>query len=274
MHPRRIGVSTACFFPQTLTEETLAIIAELGFSVTEAFLQVDGEYNAAFAAKLDRQRHATGVQIHSLHITAMLFDLWSAYPRMRQETRDRFLRALEVAARVEARAITWHGLRYGLDNPRLVAAFLESLAWASEQAQQAGVTLCVENVSWCYLRRPEHVQKLLASGLPCGFTFDVFQAAESGVDPVALLQAMGDRLTTVHLSDYAPEGARHLLPGQGTLDWDAVLHALQELHYQGPLLLEVAHLQDPQELVQAWDFIQQQAAQERDLEIAGEVTAS
>lgn len=258
MHPRRIGASTACFFPQTLTEEALAIIAELGFSVTEAFLQVDREYNASFAAKLDRQRRATGVQIHSLHITAMLFDLWSAYPRMRQETRDRFLRALEVAARVEAQAITWHGLRYGLENPRLVADFLESLAWASEQAHQAGVTLCVENVSWCYLRRPEHVQELLSNGSPFGFTFDIFQAAESHVDPVALIHAMGNRLTTVHLSDYAPGGARHLLPGQGTLDWVAALHALQEIDYRGPLLLEVAHLQAPEHLIQARDFIQQQ----------------
>ncbi|MCD4739436.1 MAG: sugar phosphate isomerase/epimerase [Anaerolineae bacterium] len=255
MYPTHIGVSTASFFPHTLTEETLAIIAELGFSVTEAFLQVDGEYNASFAAKLDRQRRATGVQIHSLHITAMLFDLWSTYPRMRQETRDRFLRALEVAARVEARAITWHGLRYGLENPQLIAAFIESLAWASEQSHQTGVTLCVENVSWCYLRRPEHVQELLASGLPFGFTFDSFQAAESGVDPVALLQAMGNRLTTVHLSDYVPGGARHLPPGQGTLDWDVLLQALHQLDYRGPLLLEVADLQEPQELVKARDFI-------------------
>ena len=252
-----IGVSTACFYPHTLTEKALSTIAELGFSVTEAFLQVDCEYSSSFATKLARQQRVTGVKVHSLHISAMLFDLWVAYPRMRQETRDRFMRALDVAVRVEAKAITWHGLRYGLENPKLINAFLESLAWASEQAQQAGITLCVENVSWCYLRRPEQIQKLIASGLPFGFTFDVFQAAESDVDPVTLAQAMGDRLTTVHLSDYAPGRARHLPPGEGTLAWGPVLRALQELNYQGPLLLEVAHLRKPETLTRARDFIQQ-----------------
>ncbi|MGC9357404.1 MAG: sugar phosphate isomerase/epimerase family protein [Anaerolineae bacterium] len=253
LHP--IGVSTASFYPHYLTEDALCAAAELGFEVVEAFLQVDAEYTSAFGAELARRQRATGVAVHSLHLYATSFDLWSAYPRMVEEVRHRFLRTLEVAAQVEARALTWHGLRYGIDNPHLVEAFLDSLAWAAEQAHAAGITLCIENVSWCYLRRPEHVEILRGTGLPLGYTFDSFQAAESNTEPTALIRAMNGQLTTVHLADFTETGPRHLPPGEGEIAWPEVLGALLDVGYDGPLIIEVAHLKSTETLVRARDFV-------------------
>ena len=136
-------------------------------------------------------------------------------------------------------------------------AFFESTAWAAAVAQAYGIRLCIENVSWCYLRTPAQVTALRQAGLPVGFTFDAFQASESGSDPTALIHAMDSRLTTVHLADYAPGGPRHLLPGEGTIDWPAVLGALQAVGYSGPLILEPAHVADAAVLVRARDFVQQ-----------------
>jgi sugar phosphate isomerase/epimerase len=255
MNDWRIGVSTASFYPNYLTEEALTTAAALGFPVFEVFLQADAEYTPAFGEELDRRRRASGVEIHSLHLYATLFDLWSPYPRLRKEVRERFLRLLEVAARVEARALTWHGLRYGVDNPRLIDAFFESLVWATERAVKAGLTLCVENVSWCYLRHPEQVEDLQSLELPIGFTFDSFQAAESGTDSVALIEAMGSQLTTVHLADYAPAGPRHLPPGEGLVEWERVLAGLESVGYTGPLIIEVAQLERPEALPAMRDFL-------------------
>lgn len=243
-----IGLSSACFYPHVLTEDTLAITGALGFSLVELFLQTESEYQPAFGQLLAQRARANQVRIHSLHLYATLFDLWSPYLRTREETRARFLRALEIAAHVEAHAITWHGLRFGIDNPTLIAQFLDSVVWAAEQAHAADVTLCVENVSWCYLRRPEHVSALKALGVPLGFTFDSFQAAESGVAPKMLITAMGTALTTVHLADFAPAGPRHLPPGTGIIDWPDLFTALQSVAYTGPLLIEIADLDTLQTL--------------------------
>jgi len=251
----RIGISTAAFFPGRLTEDALTAGAELGFRVVEVFLQAEAEYTPRFGALLERRRRALGLRIHSLHLYATFFDLWSTYPRRAREIRDRFKRTLEVADRVGAQALTWHGLRYGLENPRLVEAFFEGARWAGGQAEAAGVTLCIENVSWCYLRDREHVHAMRRADLPVGFTFDGFQALESGVEPEALVRAMGDRLTTVHLSDFLAEGARHLPPGEGEMDWVALMRALQEVEYDGPLILETARVDDAETLVAARDFI-------------------
>jgi sugar phosphate isomerase/epimerase len=252
-----IGLSTAALYPTHLTEDALTAIAELGFRVVEVFLQAEEEYTAAFGVELDRRRRDLGLRVHSMHLYASYFDLWTPYPRQVQETRARFRRLLEIAVMVEARALTWHGLRYGVGDARLVAAFFESAAWAGKRAQAAGVTLCLENVSWCYLRTPEQVATVCQAGLPVGFTFDAFQAGESGTDPAALIHAMDSHLTTVHLADYAPAGPRHLPPGEGTLDWPAILRALRAVGYGGPLILEPAHVAEQAVFLRARDFVQQ-----------------
>jgi sugar phosphate isomerase/epimerase len=250
-----IGISTAALYPHYLTEDALNAAAELGFRVVEIFLQAQEEYSPAFGAILDRRRRDLGLRVHSLHLYASFFDLWTPYPRMIRETRDRFLCMLETAARLDVQGLTWHGLRYRLDAPHMVEAFFESTAWAGEQAQAAGCTLCIENVSWCYLRTPEHVAAIRQAGLPVGFTFDTFQAGEAGVDPPALIHAMDSRLTTVHVADYDPAGPRHLIPGEGVLDWPAIAQALRDVRYAGPLLLEPAHVVDPGTLVEARNFV-------------------
>ena len=257
MNLPEIGLSTAALYPTHLTEEALTTIAGLGFPVAEVFLQAEEEYTRAFGAELDRRRRDGGLRVHSLHLYAPYFDLWTPYPRLLQETRDRFRRLLEVANVLQARALTWHGLRYGVKNTRLVELFFESAAWAGEEAQAAGCRLCIENVSWCYLRTPEQVAAIRQAGLPVGFTFDTFQAGESGTDPAALIQAMDSRLTTVHLADYAPDGPRHLPPGEGTLDWPAILRALKAVGYQGPLILEPAYVEDFATFLRARQFVQE-----------------
>jgi sugar phosphate isomerase/epimerase len=255
--PPEIGLSTAALYPTHLTEDALATIAGLGFRVVEVFLQTAEEYTSAFGLELNRRRRDLGIHVHSLHLYSPYFDMWSPYPRMAQETRGRFQALLDIATTLAAHALTWHGLRYGLEDAGLINAFFESATWAGEQAQAAGITLCIENVSWCYLRTDEQVQAIRQAMLPVGFTFDTFQSGESGADPTTLIQAMDGYLNTVHLADYAPGGPRHLPPGDGILDWPSILHALQKAGYSGPLILEPAHIEDPTALLHARDFVQQ-----------------
>ncbi len=255
MKPPEIGLSTAAFYPHYLTEDALVTIAGLGFRVVEVFLQTDEEYSLSFGMELDRRRRDLGLSIHSLHMYSPYFDLWSPYPRMARETCERFVRLLEIARMLDAVALTWHGLRYEVDDPRLLSPFLESAARAGEWARAAGVTLCIENVSWCYLRTPDHVRTIRETCPQLGFTFDAFQAGESGADPAALIRMMDSRLMTVHLADYAPGAPRHLPPGEGCLEWAVIMRTLHDVQYGGPLIIEPAHISDPAVFLRARDFI-------------------
>jgi sugar phosphate isomerase/epimerase len=55
---------------------------------------------------------------------------------------------------------------------------------------------------------------------------DVYWAAYAGRDPAGLIDALGDRVRLLHMKDMAPgPGREDLPPGDGTLDWDAIIAA-------------------------------------------------
>jgi L-ribulose-5-phosphate 3-epimerase len=235
----RLGLSTGALFPDYHTEDALHVAAEYGFSVVEIYLQTHGEYAPSFVAEVVRRLDDCGLRVHSVHNDVRHFDLWSAYARRAAESFALFERLIDVAATWGAQAITWHGFRDRLDDPARFEQFASTVHRLGERAQQAGVTLTIENVSWCYLRGVEHIEQVRAHDLPLGFTFDPFQAAEAGQHPPDIICAMGDRLVTAHLSDYGTGIIRHLPLGEGVIDWPAVFRALAEVNYRGPLIVEV-----------------------------------
>ena len=158
-----------------------------------------------------------------------------------------------MAASLGATCIDWHGLSAQEAETVSIEEFFAVAAELGERAADNGVVLSIENVSRCWMRGSAEVERVRQAGLPVGFTFDPFQASEAGVDPLAVVSAMGDGLTNVHLSDYAP-GHRHLALGDGVLDWSAILGAIDATGYSGPLVLEAPQT-DPTAFVRQRDFL-------------------
>ena len=59
----------------------------------------------------------------------------------------------------------------------------------------------------------------------------------AGVDAVEAIEMLGARVLGVHLKDFTKEG-EEVIPGDGLLDLDRTLSALQEVGFNGPLSLE------------------------------------
>ncbi|MBN1680947.1 MAG: sugar phosphate isomerase/epimerase [Anaerolineae bacterium] len=253
---RRIGMSTGALFPDYHTEDAIEVAAAHGFGTVELYLQTHGEYQPACVTDIKHRLRDHGLSVHSLHNDIRHFDLWSSYRRRAAESYALFERLIAVAAELSARAITWHGFRDHLDVPAAFDRFADTVRVLGEQARQAGVTLTIENVSWCYLRRVEHIQRVRLYDLPLGFTFDPFQAVEAGQNPVDIIEAMNGHLTTVHLSDYGPGEIRHLPLGDGVIDWLAVFGALVAVDYRGPLIIEVPYRGDLNTLTAGRVFVE------------------
>ena len=70
------------------------------------------------------------------------------------------------------------------------------------------------------------------------FCFDIGHAhIEGGVD--AGFQLMRDRLVNMHIHDNNGEKDEHLLPHEGTIDWDSALTAIANTPEPLPLVLEL-----------------------------------
>lgn len=256
MTGNRLGISTGAFWPQAGTSATPALVAQVGVRDVEVMLQGLDEYEPAAVRALRDGYAAAGARTRSVHVKQNLHPVLSDDPREAADGWDRFARAIEVCAGLGATVLVWHGPnRREPDPERRLAAFPEAASRLGAMCAAAGIVLTIENVSYCALPTVRDVRRF-ADRLAqdddrrVGFTFDPFQAAEAGANPMMMLAAMGGRLANVHLSDFrsgygvAGVGVRHLPPGDGDLPWPALLRAIAH-HYAGPLMLESPLGPDP-----------------------------
>ncbi|HRA48707.1 MAG TPA: DUF309 domain-containing protein [Thermomicrobiales bacterium] len=245
----RIGISSGAFYPDLATELAPDKAAKLGLHDLEIMLQTTGEYRPAFLAEVHRRAETAGIQIRSYHLFQRLHPLFSSYARRTAEGLDLIRLALDSAARHQVPILVWHGATrdeaHGIDAWN---RFLMMAGQVGTMAAEYGVTIAIENVSWCVVSQVRDVQRLanaipnLAPAGSLGFTFDSFQALEADANPFMLLAAMGDHLRHVHISDGAAgdTAKRHLLPGVGEIPWSALVRAIGGKGYRGPMMLEAA----------------------------------
>lgn len=240
-----IGVSTGTFYPFQTMEDALIAIADEGFNVVELFVQTPSEYTVIYGRRVFRTLLRTGMRLHSIHLNSADLDPFSIYePRSRDA--DRLYRqALELGHTTGARVITWHGARRDeIENGLEPERVWDVVARWHEWAQQAEMTLTLENVSWGMLHSAKNVQEARAQLPNLCFTFDTFHSVEGGTSPIELLQAMHGRIATVHVSDFNPYGGRHLVPGRGLINWPVLLRQFSNMRFNGPLIIELSHLTD------------------------------
>jgi sugar phosphate isomerase/epimerase len=57
--------------------------------------------------------------------------------------------------------------------------------------------------------------------------------------PQQFIERLGSRIVTTHISDNDGTDEKHWLPGNGIIQWDAVIDALVRVGYRGPIMHEV-----------------------------------
>ena len=76
-----------------------------------------------------------------------------------------------------------------------------------------------------------------------GICWDTGHANLARFDQTRGLHAVGSRLIALHLNDNCGDkNDEHLLPGIGTVDWQAVIQALVDIDYQGDLTYETGRV--------------------------------
>ena len=66
----------------------------------------------------------------------------------------------------------------------------------------------------------------------------------AGVDPVEFLQRHRGRIAFVHLRDQHADGRWSEALGEGSMDYPAIAHALGDIGFSGPAVVELAHERD------------------------------
>lgn len=124
------------------------------------------------------------------------------------------------------------------DRPRRLANAKASIKEIAPVAAEIGAVLCIENLPrTCLGRVSAEMKELIADTPEVMVTFDVNHLLlETHKE---FFDALGDRIAHVHISDYDRVDERHVLPGDGVIDWPYIHWRLRLSGYNGIFMHEV-----------------------------------
>lgn len=236
-----IGLSSAVFYPEVNTEDTLEIIKSLGFNTAEIFINSFLECEDDFVDKLLIKKNELNLSINSVHALSSIFEpfLFDEYKRRRDEMLGYFKKICRVGKKLGAACYTFHGMKYkDFDNINkdLICDVYKRLTYI---AGENNIKLAQENVSWCMSSDFNYLKFLNDKDIEnLFFTFDIKQAYKAKKDPYEYIKIMNRKLINFHINDRDNKNVC-LLPLRGNVDYKKIFKELKNVNYSGNLIIEV-----------------------------------
>ena len=185
-----------------------------------------------------------GVKLWSLHLPFgpfSMIDLSSENDTVREYSITYFRMLMERAnaeCGVNLFVVHSSGERFP-NRPAHLENAKTSLGRLAEIADKFGATMAVEDLPrTCIGHDSGEILELLSVDDRLRSCLDTNHLL--GEDLPSYIRAVGKKIVTTHVSDYDFLNERHWLPGEGKIDWQAVITALKEVGYPGPWLYEIS----------------------------------
>jgi len=246
-------LSTYRFLNQQLTNALLSEIAAAGFESVEVFCAPHHfKYSDPQAVReLGDALREHKLALHSLHSpterdlspgreSGVPLSISDPERIRRLDAVDEIKRALEVAEKVPCRFLIQHiGHGRQAADPRKLDAAFTSLENLSMFAKARGVTIALENTP-SELGSPSVLRKFIIDThlSDLKLCFDIGHAhIEEGVGPG--FEAMRDHLVSSHIHDNHGDKDEHLLPLDGTIEWDSALRGFVDAPQMIAMVFEI-----------------------------------
>ena len=241
----KTGISTASFFEKLMNEDAPALLSAWGVRCVEYYLNSFCEYDRAFVEPLAKATADAGIAVVAVHPMSLMYEplLFALHPRQQADAFKAYEQVLEAGEILHADHYVMHGpvvlngVAKNLQFERLAPIFDRLIAMAEDH----GMKLTLENVSYSIMPTPEiglSLHSMLSR--PLYHTLDIKQSIRAGVDPLAFVDAFGERILAVHACDCDCTGGkpRYCLPPRGGYDFKKLTDALSAKGFSGAVLLE------------------------------------
>ncbi|MGB9595262.1 MAG: sugar phosphate isomerase/epimerase family protein [Candidatus Poribacteria bacterium] len=152
-------------------------------------------------------------------------------------------KSIDMAERISADILVVHGSSEPInDNDRIkrIAKCKSSLSILCEKVKLAGIKLAVEMLPRTCLGNTADELQILLDGLPIehiGFCLDVNHSKDHTKIP-DIVKQLGNRIITLHISDYDGVDEKHWMPFKGLIDWGTFANSLCDIEYSGAFIYE------------------------------------
>jgi sugar phosphate isomerase/epimerase len=247
--------------------EAVGRLAAIGYRGVEVMADVPHAWPAGLLAE-QKQAVRSALAAHGLAISNVNAFMMNAVgdPRQpywhpswiepdrhyRQIRVEHTRRALTLARELGARCITTEPggpVEPGDSWSAALALFVETLKPVVAHAEREGVALLIEPEPGLLVESAEQFEELMRrlDSPAVGLNFDIGHFYCVGDDPAATVPRLARHARHYHLEDIAATRVhRHLIPGEGAIDFAAVLRAIQATGYEGWVTVELyPYVEDP-----------------------------
>ena len=236
----KIGMSSCAF---ALTEENFQALRNSGVDAVEISLRLEGllALDCRAVAELAKRYD---IDLWSYHLPFLPFreiDPSSLDSTVRKNTLDIFSELIKKASDVGIDKFVVHPsgepIPHEAREDRTLYS-MESLDRLAEIAHKQGAIIAVENLPrTCLGNTTAEILRLISANDKLRVCFDTNHLlTESNLD---FMEKVADKIVTVHISDYDFADEKHWLPGEGLLDWKAMLSTFQKIGYKGVWMYEI-----------------------------------
>jgi len=200
--------------------------------------------------QVKKDADAAGIEIWSIHMPyGADCDPSHTNEEIRLGSLDFYKRNLDVVSVLKPKVILFHpSWRLGLnERPQRITQFARSAVELNKAVKDIGAIMVVENLLGHELLRTPEIERPLGRTVEEMIEImsivpsDVYAAIDMNhiKYPERLINALGNRIKSVHICDGNGEKECHYLPGRGDNNWNLILLALDKAGYTGPFLYEI-----------------------------------
>lgn len=236
----KIGLSSSGF---PLTEEVFHGLQQAGISAIELSKTVE-IYEALNYRELKALSQKYNIDLWSLHLPFHPFteiDPSSPDDGIRNHTTAYFTELIQKGSDIGIDKFVIHASGEPIsdqERPERLKYAMQSLDILAEAAARNGSLLAVEDLPrTCLGNTAAEIRQLISANDRLRVCFDTNHLLSD--NNINFMEQLGDKIITVHISDYDFVNERHWLPGEGSLDWNAMYTKFKEIGYSGIWMYEI-----------------------------------
>lgn len=235
-----VGITTG--YGLLLNKQTLADMKKNGIDYIE--LSLCREYDVSFQ-QIGQMTHEAGIGIWSAHLPVRpkdQLDISLESPELRRHTVAHFSELIRQVSDLGVDKFVLHPstpLPDGCDRKERKKCAMDTMDKLAEVAHSCGAVIAMEDMTLpCLGNSAEELREMISVNDKLRICFDTNHLFNNTHEEFVRL--LGDKIVTVHLSDYTETGEKHWFPGEGIVDWPQIPKLLKSVGYNGVWLYELS----------------------------------
>ena len=235
-----VGITTGYGLP--LNEQSLADMKESGMDYIE--LSLNREYDVSFQ-QIGQMTREAGIGIWSAHLPYRpvdQVDISLESPELRRHIVAHFSELIRQVSDLGVDKFVLHPstpLPEGCDRAERKKCAMDTMDKLAEVAHSCGAVIAMEDmVSSCLGNSVRELREMISVNDKLRICFDTNHLCNNTHED--FVRQLGDKIVTLHISDYIGTAERHWFPGEGVIDWPSIPKLLQTAGYRGVWLYELS----------------------------------